>query len=363
MNMTEIIQNRIALLIGAFLLDLLLGDPHWLWHPVQGIGWVISAAEGFLQKLLGFTLPPARPDPADIEKKPAEAGGKGRNRVLEHTAGILEVLIVLTASLGVFFILRALLAKLHPAAGTLFELILCWQLIACRSLWKAAMDVYRPLMTRDNNAARTAVSMIVGRDTDRLDRTGITKAAVETVAESTSDGVAAPVFYLALFGPVGMLFYKAVNTMDSMIAYRNVRYQDFGTAAARLDDVLNYIPSRLAALLMIAASWLLHPAEKDKYDAANAVRIWCRDRRKHPSPNSAQTESVCAGALRIQLAGDAWYFGELHHKPTLGDPLREIEPDDIRRACLLMFVTALLTVLFLILVLCAAGAIVPPAFL
>ncbi|MBQ8078735.1 MAG: cobalamin biosynthesis protein CobD, partial [Oscillospiraceae bacterium] len=176
-----------------------------------------------------------------------------------------------------------------------------------------------------------AVSMIVGRDTAVLDEAGILRAAVETVAENTSDGVTAPLFYMAFGGAVGGLFYKAANTMDSMIGYRNETYAEIGRFTARLDDVLNYLPSRLTALLMIAACPCLG------FDARQAWRIWRRDRRCHASPNSAQTESACAGALHLRLAGDAQYFGQVHHKPYIGDDDRPIEPEDIRRANRLMY--------------------------
>ncbi len=347
--MTEILQNRILLLTVAYITDLLLGDPRSLWHPVRGIGWLISKTEGFLQRRIGFRLP----ETSGVNAK------KDRDPNLERAAGILEVMIVLFLCVAAFILIRSLLERIHPALCRLFLLILCWQLLACRSLKDAAMEVYVPVSVCDLPAARQAVSMIVGRDADQLDQTGIIKAAVETVAENTTDGIIAPLFYLALSGPCGMLFYKAVNTMDSMIAYRNVRYRYFGTAAARLDDALNYIPSRLGAVLMIVASAVLHLFGQKSFDPGNAFRIWKRDRRKHASPNSAQTEAVCAGALGIQLAGDARYFGELHHKPVLGDPGRDPDPGDIPKACRLMTVTAVLTVLLLVILLGAVLMMTP----
>jgi adenosylcobinamide-phosphate synthase len=196
--------------------------------------------------------------------------------------------------------------------------------------------VYEALRTGTLADARKAVSMIVGRDTDVLDEAGVTRAAVETVAENTSDGEVAPLFYIMLLGPLGGCLYKAVNTMDSMVGYRNRRYEHFGTCAARLDDVMNYIPARLSALLMIAGTALCG------MDAGNARRIWKRDRRKHASPNSAQTEAVMAGALRVRLAGDAQYFGEIHRKPYIGDDIRPIEAEDIRRSHRLLYLTSAL---------------------
>jgi adenosylcobinamide-phosphate synthase len=173
--------------------------------------------------------------------------------------------------------------------------------------------------------------MIVGRDTESLDREGVIRAAVETVAENTADGVIAPLFYLMLGGAVGGMVYKAVNTMDSMLGYKNERYQYFGTAAARLDDVAGFVPARLSGLLLVAAAGLTG------MDAAGAWRIFCRDRYAHKSPNSAQSESAVAGALGVRLAGDAVYGGVVVHKPTIGEPCREIEAEDIPRACRLMY--------------------------
>jgi adenosylcobinamide-phosphate synthase len=212
-----------------------------------------------------------------------------------------------------------------------------YQLLAAKSLKVESMKVCTALEKGDTEAARHAVSMIVGRDTECLDETGITKAAIETVAENASDGVIAPLFYMLLFGPVIAFLYKAVNTMDSMVGYKNEKYLYFGRTAAKLDDLVNWLPSRLTAIAMIAAAYLL-----PGYDGRQAARIWKRDRRNHKSPNSAQSESACAGALGVQLAGDAYYFGELYHKPTIGDPFRSVVPDDIRKANRLMLTAVLL---------------------
>lgn len=215
-------------------------------------------------------------------------------------------------------------------------MVMCYQLLALKALKKESMKVYQALISGDVEKARQAVSMIVGRDTQNLTKEGITKAAVETVAENISDGVIAPLFYMFFFGPLGGFFYKAVNTMDSMVGYKNDRYVYVGWAAARLDDLLNFIPSRLSALFMIGAAFFLGRKPRE------AFYIWKRDRCCHTSPNSAQTESVCAGALGLSLGGDAWYFGELCHKPSIGDSKREAEPEDIRRANGLLYVTAFL---------------------
>ena len=193
--------------------------------------------------------------------------------------------------------------------------------------------------------ARHAVSWIVGRDTQNLDAEGVTKAAIETVAENSSDGVIAPLFYMAVGGVPLMFFYKAVNTMDSMIGYKNERYLYFGRFAAKLDDVVNYIPARLSGLLMVIASFLCG------LDGKNAFRIFLRDRRKHDSPNSAQTEAAMAGALGVQLAGNAFYFGKLYEKPYIGDPLRPIEAEDIVRANRLLYRTGYLALFLVIAIL------------
>lgn len=300
-----------TLALGAgFVLDLLLGDPQGWPHLVRGMGALISALEKALYPM--------------------------KNKRL---GGTLLVLLVLLVCTGLPAGLLCLAWRLSPWAYTALEALVCWQLLAVKSLRVESRRVYLALADGSLDRARTAVSMIVGRDTQRLDEAGVARAAVETVAENTSDGVAAPLFFLMLGGAVLGCFYKAVNTMDSMIGYRNDRYLDFGRTAARLDDILNYLPSRLCALAMIGASALCG------FDPKGAWRIWRRDRRNHASPNSAQTESVMAGALGIRLAGDAWYFGKLHRKPYIGDDLRPIEPEDILRAHKLLYTTAALLML------------------
>ena len=298
--------------LGGFGLDLLLADPAWMPHPVVGMGRAIAALESRLRRLF-----PATP-----------AGERAAGRVLAF---------VLPA--GTFALTAGALAlayRLHPAAGFGLELLWCWQALALRGLADESGRVYAELAKGDLPAARKAVSRIVGRDTAALSAEGVTKAAVETVAENFSDGVAAPLFYLLLGGaPLG-LAYKAVNTMDSMVGYKNKRYIDFGRAAAHLDDAANFLPARLAALLWIAAAGLAG------FDAKNAWRVWRRDRLCHASPNSAQTESACAGALGVQLAGPAYYFGEYYAKPTIGDSTRPVQPADILRADRMLYLAGFL---------------------
>ncbi len=310
------VQSLAALIIGS-ILDFILGDPRGLWHPVQGIGWVISRLERILRRIF-------------------PSGKTG-----ERWAGGLLVILTLLISVGLPALLLLLLSFIHPLLSFLLSCIFCWQMLAAKSLRVESMKVQEALEQEGLEAGRRAVSMIVGRDTRDLTEEGVIKAAVETVAENTSDGVTAPLFYMILAGPLGGIAYKAVNTMDSMVGYKNETYQYFGTCAARLDDAANFIPARLSALFMIAAAFL------DGYDGKNAWRIFKRDRKKHKSPNAAHTEAVMAGALNVRLAGDAWYFGKLFKKPFIGDDIRPVERQDIARACRLEYATALLQLLVL----------------
>ena len=313
-----------ALILG-FCLDLLIGDPHGIPHPVVYIGKLIDWTEKGMRKLFPKTV-------------------RG-----ENFAGAAVWLIVVTVSTGLPALLLCLAYGVNRWLGLALETILCAQILATKSLRQESMKVYSALKTGDLEQARYAVSMIVGRDTQRLDEAGVTRAAVETVAENTSDGIIAPMLFLAIGGaPLGF-FYKAVNTMDSMLGYVEMPYKNVGLVPAKMDDVFNYIPARISAFLMLAAGTLLG------LDGKNGWKIFKRDRYNHASPNSAQTESVCAGLLGLRLAGDAWYHGVLHKKKYIGDPLREIEASDIPRACRLLYVTAFLgllvfgTVKFLIL--------------
>lgn len=313
-------MELLAVITLGFLMDQVFGDPHWLYHPVRLIGAYISFLEKGIRRVFG-----------DGERA-LIAGGT-----------VLVIFVTGTTAVVSGGILYAC-GRVAPWLKFLASVILCYQLFAVRSLKVESMKVYRELKKDDLPAARYAVSMIVGRDTERLDMTGVTKAAVETVAENTSDGVAAPLFYMALGGPVLGWVYKAVNTMDSMVGYKNEKYYYFGFAAAKLDDLVNFIPARLSAFVMIAATFLTG------LDGKNAWKIFWRDRFNHKSPNSAQTEAVCAGALRVQLAGNAYYFGKLYEKPTIGDDLRPVENRDIRRANRLMMGTAWLSLILVLMV-------------
>ena len=303
-----------ALFIG-FIIDLIVGDPHSIPHPVIFIGKLISAIEKAVRKIFPKTV-------------------RG-----ENVAGGVLWLLVVVISTAVPALLLWLCYGLNTWLGLALESIMCWQILATKSLKDESMKVYTALKTGNIEKSRYAVSMIVGRDTANLDDKAVARAAVETVAENTSDGIVAPLIFLAIGGaPLGF-FYKAVNTMDSMLGYVEMPYKNIGLVAAKMDDVMNFIPSRLSALIMLLAGWLL------KLNVKNGWKIFRRDRFNHASPNSAQTESVCAGLLGLRLAGDAWYHGELHKKKFIGDALREIEYEDIQSACRLLYVTAVLSLI------------------
>ena len=298
-------------MIIGFVIDLILGDPYTLPHPIRLIGTLISRLEKFTRKHF----------------KDLRAGG------------VFLAVTVLVLSTAIPFLMLFVFYKLSMIVGIIAESIFCYYMIAPKCLSDESMKVYRAINENDTEKARKAVSMIVGRNTASLDESGIIRAAVETVAENTSDGVTAPIMYMSFGGASLGFFYKAVNTMDSMIGYKNEKYADLGRFAAKLDDVLNFIPSRLTAIAMIISAYILG------FNGRNAFKIWKRDRRKHASPNSAQTESVCAGALEIRLAGDAYYFGELHKKEYIGDDNRPVENEDIKRANKLMYCTTIIVLI------------------
>lgn len=320
-----LIYHLIAFGTG-FVLDLILGDPHFIYHPIRLIGNLISLCERKLNKDIY----------SDRKRR--------RN-------GFFLVLIVLTCTFVVVAMIIVGAYLINPYAGVVAESIMTYQILATKSLEVESMKVYYALAQGDLEEARKAVSMIVGRDTRELSEEGVAKAAIETVAENTSDGVVAPMLYLAIGGPVLGFLYKAVNTMDSMVGYKNDRYIDFGKNAARLDDVANYIPARISAVVMIVATGLFGIFSK-KYNVKNAIHIFRRDRYNHASPNSAQTEAVCAGALGIRLAGDASYFGKIVKKPYIGEAMRPVEAYDIVRANRLLYGTALICEILAIFCMC-----------
>lgn len=310
--------HMIAFFLG-FLLDLVLGDPYCFPHPIRLIGKLVTVTEKMLRGMW-------------IRKKEKKADYNGK----ELWQGIGLVFIVMISVAAVTSFVLAMAYRLHPILGAAVECIMTYKILAVKCLKVESMKVYQCLKSGNPEQARKAVSMIVGRDTERLDEEGIAKAAIETVAENTSDGVIAPMLYLAVGGPILGFLYKAINTMDSMIGYKNDKYLYFGRAAAKLDDFVNFLPSRISACLMIAASFFAG----DHFSGTGAWTIYKRDRKKHASPNSGQTEAVCAGALSIKLAGDASYFGKTVKKPYIGEEVRGVEYEDIKWVNHLMYITA-----------------------
>ena len=306
--------TAIALILG-FIADILIGDPRWLYHPVRIIGNSISGIEKIMRKLF-----------------PSTPAG-------EKAGGLFTVIFILAECVVIPSVVLILAWEINRTVFIVLEAFMCYQMLAVKSLKDESMKVYNKLSEDDLEGARYAVSMIVGRDTENLSGEQVAKAAVETVAENGSDGIIAPMFYFIIGGPVLMWIYKGINTMDSMLGYKNDRYINFGRYAARLDDIANFIPARLSGILMILGTFFAG------YDYKNAKKIFLRDRFNHASPNSAQTESVMAGALNLQLAGDACYFGEIYKKPTIGDYGRRTEAEDIKRANRLLYITAALTVI------------------
>lgn len=302
---------HLSALACGFVLDALLGDPYRMPHIIRLIGTFIAVAERRLRCIF-----------------PATPQG-------ERVAGIVLVVMVAGGSCGCSWLALTLLGRIAPQLAWVAETFVCYQMLAAKQLRIEAMRVSDALADEGLGAARAAVSMIVGRDTAALDETGVVRAAIETVAENASDGVVAPLLFMAMGGAPAGVLYKAVNTMDSMVGYKNDRYRFFGTAAARTDDVLNWVPSRLTGVLMCLVAPLVG------LDGAGAWRIFLRDRRKHASPNSAHPEAACAGALGVRLAGPASYFGVVHDKPYIGDNTRPVEREDIARACRLLTATSL----------------------
>ena len=308
-----IIAQSAAVSIG-FVLDAIFGDPDFKLHPIRLIGYLISFLEKVMRRI--FT----------------------KN---ERLGGAVMAICVLIICGGVPFAILFFAYRLNYFFGIAIESVICYFMLAAKSLKQAGMSVYKPLKNGDVDGARKSVSMIVGRDTESLDDIGITKAAVETVAENTSDGVIAPLIYMAIGGGV----------LGSMVGYKNKRYINFGRFAAKLDDIANYIPSRISAYLMIFASKIMG------CNSRNAYRIFKRDSRNHASPNSAQTESVVAGALEIQLAGDAYYFGKLYKKPFIGDGIKPIKYDNIADSIKLMYMTSVISAVLFVGLKVAVGVV------
>ncbi|MDR2097286.1 MAG: adenosylcobinamide-phosphate synthase CbiB [Spirochaetaceae bacterium] len=308
--------ERPLVLVIAFALDAAAGDPAWFPHPVRGIGFLIEKGEALFRSIF------------------CRVYSAGR----ERAAGMALVISVSVITFGFFHAVLKAVRHFGAAPGFAVAVIISYLAISPRCLRDEAMKVYGKAAAGDLSGARERVSMIVGRDTGRLSMEKVIKAAVETVGESLADGVVAPLFYLAIGGPALAMLYKAINTMDSMIGYKNERYLNLGRTAAKLDDIAAWIPARIAARLLIISAAIL------RIDAKNAGKIYKRDRFNHASPNSGHCEAACAGALGLMLGGDAYYEGKLERKPVIGDELRQAEAFDIVRAVRLMYVSSVLFV-------------------
>ncbi len=309
---------RVLILACACALDALLGDPYSMPHIIRLIGTLIERVEAVARRLF-----------------PATPSG-------ERLAGAVLVAVVLATSCAACAVVLSAVWALSPYVGFAVETFVCYQMLAARQLAIEAQRVYTALSEEGLDAARKAVSMIVGRDTQALDEAGVTRAAVETVAENASDGFVAPLLFMAVGGPVAGVLYKAANTMDSMVGYKNESYRHLGTVAARLDDVFNWVPARVTGALMCMAAPLVN------LDGVGAWHIMTRDHGRHSSPNAGWPEAACAGALGVMLAGPSSYFGKMVEKPTIGDDLRPIVPQDIMGANRLLMATAALALILAI---------------
>lgn len=307
-------ESVLPLIIG-FALDLCLGDPSWLPHPVAWIGKGVSYLEETLRR------------------------SATASRYRDSLNGLLLVVVVV---MGVYYaaaIVAAIAGSIHPYVGVAVESYLVFQLLAVRGLRDAGVKVYRRLVRFDLPGARAALAEIVSRDTGSLDQDGVARAAVESIAENASDGAVAPMFFYAVGGLPLLAAYKAINTLDSMVGYKNVRYRDFGRIAALLDDIANFIPARLTGLFFVAAAFPI------RYDWRESWRIFRRDRKKHSSPNAGHPEAAVAGALGVRLGGPSFYGGLLVQKPWIGDPKRSIEAEDIVRTNRLLYAASALALL------------------
>ena len=311
----ELYMNHVGALVLGYALDLLLGDPRWFPHPVRFIGWLINKEETVLRRLF-----------------------LGRNL---RVAGVLLLVCTALISLAVLVLILWGLSLLGPVWYFLGQVLFSWLFLASRSLAEEADAVNRALAS-SLSEGRVRVAYIVGRDTLGLSEEEVVKATVETVAENTTDGIVSPMFYMLLGGVYLGVVFKAVSTLDSMVGYRNEKYEDLGWASAKFDDVLNYLPARITGYLMVLAAAIL------RLDAGNSYRILRRDHANHKSPNCAWSESAVAGALGLQLGGTHVYFGKEVYKPTIGEDERAAQPGDIVHTNRMMYVTSLLSLVLLV---------------
>ena len=305
------IDDNGLIILFAFILDLILGDPHWLLHPVRLIGRLIAFLEDNLRK----------------------------TKIPLKISGIILVLCVVLFTSGLSFVLVKSAYMVNYYLGMMVSVVIVYFAIAPRNLYDESMKIYSFLRKGDIESARKNLSMLVGRDTDKLSESEVIRASVETVAENSVDAVISPLFYAMIGGAPLAIVYRAINTMDSMVGYKNKRYMDFGWAAARLDDAVNYIPARLSAILIPLSSLIYGK------DWLGSFKIVFRDGKKNPSPNSGIPEAAVAGALGIRLGGLNYYGGVPSNKPFIGDCSSELSIGHIKEANILMFISSILFIL------------------
>ncbi|AEB76065.1 cobalamin biosynthesis protein CobD [Clostridium botulinum] len=310
----------------AFILDCILGDPYWFPHPVRFIGKYISFFEKQIRK-------------ANFKDITLKIGG------------VFLTLSTIGLTYGICFGILKAAYIINPKIYYVLNIVILWTCIAPKCLSNEAIKIYKELVNNNIEKSRKQLSYIVGRDTDNLDESEITRAVVETVGENTSDGIIAPLMYMFIGGAPLALTYKAVNTLDSMVGYKEDIYLNFGWFSAKLDDVVNYIPARLTALFMVISSFIL------RFDYKNCIKIINRDKNNHTSPNAGYPESAMAGALRVKIGGTNSYFGKLTYKPTIGDELKKLEKEDIRKSTILMYGTTIVSIVIFSIILISCGLI------
>lgn len=291
----------------GFILDLLIGDPNNPFHPVRGIGLLASKLETIFRKLLKNSL-----------------------KIAGLIVWMITIILTFAITYGIIFVCM----KINKYLGIIVQGIIIYFCISAKGLVVEGYKVIKYLNEGNIEKSRKQLSYIVGRDTESLDSKGITRAVIETIAENMSDGVIAPILFAGVFGAAGSMAYKAVNTMDSMFGYKNEKYIKFGYFPAKLDDLFNYIPARVTGILIIISSFFL------KRDYKNSFKIYKRDRYNHTSPNSAHPEAAMAGALDIQLGGANYYFGKIVEKPVIGDKIKEIEINDVKKTAEILYLSA-----------------------
>ncbi|GAA0122470.1 MAG: cobalamin biosynthesis protein [Clostridium argentinense] len=307
------LKANIIYVLIAMIIDFLLGDPSWLPHPIIYIGKLISKLESYFRK------------------------GEKSDEGLRICGGLIVLIVCFVTYIIPYILLKLSLINIYLFHG--LNIFIIWTTLAANSLHKAAIEVYKSLERKDIEDARVKLSYIVGRDTKNLEEDEIIRADIETVAENSSDGIIAPIFYAILGGAPLAMMYKGVNTMDSMLGYLNKKYKFIGFFPAKVDDLFNLIPARLTGILMCLTSFVVGGTIEDSF------RIMIRDRKNHKSPNCAYPEAAAAGAMKIQLGGTNTYFGELVYKPTLGDRIKSLEASDIKQSIKLMYSSEILLVL------------------